>query len=499
MTTEGQLPGKATSLVIFVHGFNSGPECWDTLTTLMKGDAALTSQFHWECFDYQSKVLKGLFNMLSKVPDFDDITAKLDQYLCERFNAPYEELFLVGHSQGGLIIQAWLEKVIIDDARRLKTLRESIFLCTPTLGSTIATGARNVVFSLLSNPQERRLRVLDPVVAKTRRLVEERIVETSLRDSGHWTTPILSIWGQDDNVVSAVAAQASFDNVLTVDGDHSSVLKPVDRKDDRYTVLIGALLNPVGHRHVFEVERYETVIAVAPLADPNYVAKRGTLVENKQSDNYGSVTRRISFSAANTCVDLFRLNYQTGPAGFLQASFDEVGRKMGDAPPANEAPGDMAERWLRGENDITYDFRPVKGKTYEQVVEIWSGFDAGKRDVHFHFDGSARIREYRFTVDLTAYVAKGWTVSQSPKVYVDPAGTAEHEIGERRLTVNLVPAADGGCCGWPLDVGVEGFLRRDRGCRLGCGGASLKVLTHEQLSAILIRLPRVPVESQPNQ
>ncbi len=194
----------------------------------------------------------------------------------------------------------------------------------------------------------------------------------------------------------------------------------------------------IRERDQTEVERYETLIAVRPMDDPNYIARRGAVTTNKVADNVAHITRTVKFSPRNVSVDLFRFNYLTGRDGFLEASFDEVGRKLGTPMPVNEAPGDMKGRWNKGENDVIYDFRPLAGRTYCYDVKVWGGFTAGNRDVHFHFEGKARCSQYVFTVDLSAYIAKGWTVNRVPEVYIDPANTAEHQIGEQRLPSNRV-------------------------------------------------------------
>lgn len=437
-TLSPNLPQRK-SLIIFVHGFNSDPTCWDSLLKLMSEDPVMTAAFDWKRFSYDSKITYGLFNVLARLPDYEDITAKFDQFLADSFTSTYDQLYLVGHSQGGLIIQSWVGYIVTSNQAniRLRRVREIILLCTPTMGSTIASGLRKFIFSFRRDPQESRLQVLDATVAKTRRLVEERIVQTSLRDASHWTVPILSIWGQNDAVVSAASAQASFDNLLTVEGDHSTVLKPANILDSRYRVLANALLSPMGHRHVFEIDRYETAVTVQPLMLQSYVARRGDQIENKTSDNFATVRRTATISPRNKCTDLFRFNYLTGPKGFIEAAFDEVDRPLGDSPPPNEAPGDMRGRWLKGENDVIYDFRPVAGRTYTYNLRIWSGFDEGRRDVHFHFEGSMRIKEYAFSLDLSAYTSKGWRITRTPEVYIDPFGTAEHQIGEQRLSENL--------------------------------------------------------------
>jgi pimeloyl-ACP methyl ester carboxylesterase len=438
LTTTG-----SKSLAIFVHGINADYTSWDDLFKLMGEDPAMTSAFDWLPFKYQSKVFRGLLDIRSRIPDYDDITQELDQFITIEFTSTYKQLFLVGHSQGGLIIQSWLAKVLSENrGESLKSVREILFICTPTLGSDLASPLRKIVFSFIRDPQEERLRVLNSDVAKTRRFVEERVVQTYTRDATHCPVPIVSIWGAEDNIVTAAAAQASFDSILVMDGHHSSVLKPEDRNDTRYKLITSALLQPYGHRHVFEIDRYETSIAVEPLANPNYIAHIGGQEIARTSDNFARITRTVSFSDRNRCTDLFHFNYQTNKDGFLKPRFDLLNRELDESPPPNEAATDESGRWEKGGTDTTYDFRPAPGRTYAHTVDIWKGFDQGNRDVHFHFGPNVRCREYVFTVDLTAYVAAGWTVNQKPQLYRNPSATLEHDIREKREPQNLIPGCE---------------------------------------------------------
>ena len=443
------------SLAIFVHGINADHTSWDPLFGLMDGDAAMKAAFDWKAFPYDSKPLHGLLDIRYRIPDYDDITQHLDQYITANFTASYRQLFLVGHSQGGLILQAWLEKVLTGDrGESLKRLREVVFISTPTLGSALLSPLRKVVFSFIHDPQEASLRVFDSEVAKARRYVEEHVDQASTRDASHCPVPIVSFWGGEDNVVAAASAQASFGTTLEIEGHHSSVLQPEDRNDERYTLITSALLRPWGHRHIFEIDRYETVIAVQPLVNPEYTAVIGGEEVTRTADNVATITRTVAFSDRNVCTDLFHFNYQTNHDGYLKPRFDMLGRELDEAPPANEASTDESGRWEKGGIDTTYDFRPAAGKTYAHTVQVWKGFDAGNRDVHFHFGPNVRCGAYVFTVDVSAYVAAGWTVSREPQLYRDPSATLEHDIRERREPQNLVAGgvADGaGRWTWTLE------------------------------------------------
>ncbi len=440
MSSPSTIPVAGKSLAIFIHGINADYTSWDQLFKLMGKDPAMTSAFDWLPFKYQSKVFHGLLDIRSRLPDYDDITQQLDQFIGLNFTSRYKQLFLVGHSQGGLILQAWLAKVLTEGrGDTLKAVREILFICTPTLGSAIASPLRKLIFSFITDPQEERLRAFNSEVAKTRRYVEERVVQTYTRDATHCPVPIISIWGAEDNIVTSAAAQASFDSILVMDGHHSSVLKPTSLVDTRYQLISSALLQPYGHRHVFEIDRYETNIAVRPLADPNYVAEIGDQKVARTADNVAVITRTVSFSDRNRCTDLFHFNYQTNKEGYLKPGFEMLNRELDESPPPNEAATDESGRWGKGGTDTTYDFRPAPGRTYAHRVQVWKGFDQGNRDVHFHFGPNVRCRDYVFAVDLSAYVAAGWSVNQTPQLYRNPSATLEHDIREKREPANLIP------------------------------------------------------------
>jgi hypothetical protein len=163
---------------------------------------------------------------------------------------------------------------------------------------------RRALFSLIHDPQEADLRVFNTQVAETRRYVEEHVDQAYSRDSSHCPIPIISFWGGEDNVVTSASAQASFGKTLEIEGHHSSVLQPKDASDDRYKLITGTLVQPWGHRHIFEIDRYQTVIAVAPLANPQYIAILDGQPVTRTADNVATITRNVSFSAKNLCTDV---------------------------------------------------------------------------------------------------------------------------------------------------------------------------------------------------
>jgi pimeloyl-ACP methyl ester carboxylesterase len=93
------------SLVVFVHGIESNSQkCWGDLLDLMKKDPAITSAFDLLAFDYSSRVESTLFHPSRKLPEYGVIAKEFEGFLELNFTPAYDELYLCGHSQGGLII-----------------------------------------------------------------------------------------------------------------------------------------------------------------------------------------------------------------------------------------------------------------------------------------------------------------------------------------------------------------------------------------------------------
>jgi hypothetical protein len=126
--------------------------------------------------------------------------------------------------------------------------------------------------------------------------------------------------------VACESAQA-FEDPIALRGDHSHVIRPDDRDDERYRRVCDALLAPAGHRHVYEIDSYNTSIEVQPLAleKQTLTAQYGTPVRRERtvvSDNHARVTRAVTFSRSNRCMDLFRFKYRTKSNGFAKPRID---------------------------------------------------------------------------------------------------------------------------------------------------------------------------------
>lgn len=94
--------------VVFVHGFTSSPKMWKPFTELMAGDPDLGFVRPLP-FGYATKLVQ--LGPLKRIPSFDTVADSLKEYLDTEAEG-YRRLALVGHSQGGLVIQRCLTRLL---------------------------------------------------------------------------------------------------------------------------------------------------------------------------------------------------------------------------------------------------------------------------------------------------------------------------------------------------------------------------------------------------
>lgn len=432
-------------VILFIHGFGSTSKCWNPLLKLLREDKRVTERYDLEVWDYPTKWFE--INILGRIPRLQEIGRalhdKLDspEYHCR-------EVTLVGHSQGGLVIQAYLASVLEKgEGPKLGNLRQAIFLATPCAGSTTAMSLRLLLSSLFHNPQELTLRVLNPDVADIREVVRERVVGATSESATQWRVPIHAFCGMQDNIVPEASARGVFDSVKSVPGTHLTIHQPKNDRDERYTELVELLLDPGGHSHCFEIERYENLIKVEPRDPPETIE---TTRRNRPRwltfDNYGTLTRRVWFANANRCDEPFAVSYTTREGGYV------VGHM-------SHPRDDVTTSDVRGRNEETgeahsFKFVPKAREEFWVKVEIYNGFPRHARNVHFHPGNyDARLRLLIYELDLSAYLKAGYVFSEKPACYVQPRDVAHGDLCRLREGSRLqepVAASAEGVFRWEL-------------------------------------------------
>jgi pimeloyl-ACP methyl ester carboxylesterase len=219
--------------VVFVHGLFSSPGTWSHFDKLISADSALSNLTILH-FEYSSP--KFNFNPLRQIPDFDVIADNLRTYL-EIDAAEYSDLILVSHSQGGLIIQRFLARMVTD-ARglELERIRRVILFACPNSGSQIFMLARKR-FMIWRNPQERALRPINELVSGAEKIVINRIVHAEGPSTDSYPIKIIAYAGESDNIVTPTSAKGVFPDTGVIPGDHFSIIQPDSSTHRSYTTL----------------------------------------------------------------------------------------------------------------------------------------------------------------------------------------------------------------------------------------------------------------------
>ncbi len=424
--------------VVFVHGFGDTAACWDTLKGLLTTDAQFGSDFRFDCYSYDTKWFN--MNPLQRIPSLDDLGSAFGGYLKGRF-ADYPRLILVGHSQGGLVLQNYLmQKTLGREATDLAKIRSVVLFACPNLGSDIFSGVRKIAFSLSPNPQERTLRVLNDSIAFMRKYIQSNILSATRVTDTSCPIPFQAFWGASDAVVPMASARGDFSEAEALPGDHNSIIRPQGPSDQRYFKLKEALLTPVGHPAFYELDLIEARLEVAPFpSDPPYQARYGRTQRAVVTDNVARRYMKLYFAAGNRCERQYDIAYRTKNAGFV--------RFLTVREP-NDASGEANSRYDESGTDLVYSFTPKANEAFWMDVEIYKGFDEGNRNWHDHISNFVRCATHRFTLDLTAYLKAGYVISKEPEFRWGPVDVKhDDEVPDQRSQETRVdrrqPAEDG--------------------------------------------------------
>ena len=336
---------------------------------------------------------------------------------------------IVGHSQGGLIIQYYLTEQIKQQSEgRLPKIRQAIFFATPNLGSSTLSWLRPLLGYLpFVTHQERTLRVLNKEIYFLQKDVLKYIVATNYKGRQSFPIPIHCFYGNNDGIVTEPSAAGHFLNIDGLTGKHDTLKQPKDHGDERYWRFTELLTNPAGHHHIFEVDDYEVSIEVEPLGGIKTIpVKHGKTAREVETDNKASLKRTVRFSKRNICHDLFDIRYTTRQDGFIDPSRSHE----------NQAPLAQQSLYLDFGNHVTFQFRPEQEKPYWLNLGLLKAFDDGNRNVHFHFNGTSNIKKYGCTLDLRKYVGADYRFSEKPRLYFDPHEPPDHKECDKRIWEN---------------------------------------------------------------
>ncbi|MEV5323106.1 hypothetical protein AB0K67_03080 [Nonomuraea sp. NPDC052634] len=213
--------GKDRIYVVFIHGLFSSPKTWKHFEWTIRTDPDLSDKTTLLHFGYSSPFFITRFSR--KIPTFNDIADNLGSFLRSNV-ADGHKVFLVTHSQGGIVAQIFLSKALRNGASYdLSRISHLLMYACPNAGSKIALGLRRLL--LIRHPQEwlhRRMQADVPAIET----LEERC-----------PFPITACGGATDGVAPNVDATYPFRNRETVPGDHKSIIRPRGPSDESYQLF----------------------------------------------------------------------------------------------------------------------------------------------------------------------------------------------------------------------------------------------------------------------
>lgn len=224
--------------VVFVHGVRSSPGMWDSLARLVADDGDLAGVVSEPSprFGYATGIWPSLWQPLKVIPSISTAADSLKEYLVTEAGQ-FEDLVLVGHSQGGLVIQRCLVRMLSEGrGKELERVRRVVLLATPNTGSQLMLSMRRAL--VRGNPQEKELRPFEELVADTARIVLRDIINAPQTTTERSCRIPFSVYaGEQDKVVTRASAQALFPEAAVLPGDHFGIARPTSAEHRTFATV----------------------------------------------------------------------------------------------------------------------------------------------------------------------------------------------------------------------------------------------------------------------
>jgi hypothetical protein len=179
---------------------------------------------------------------MRRIPDLKDIADRLKTDLDGATLKDCSRIVLIGHSQGGLVIQRYLaEELSHGRGQELRRIRGVVMLATPNTGSQLFLSVRRFLDHIWYHPQERTLRPFNDQIEEMRKTILEQVVYASTNSDSTCPIPFHVYAGDQDGVVPAKSAKWFFPRAGTLPGDHTSIKNPQTRDAPVCTSIVRAL------------------------------------------------------------------------------------------------------------------------------------------------------------------------------------------------------------------------------------------------------------------
>jgi pimeloyl-ACP methyl ester carboxylesterase len=224
-------PTANTRLVLFVHGLGGtrygSKSTWGNFPRLLFEDFP-------ECDIalYEYSTLTGRFPFTRSV-SLDEESRVFADLVRDQLRA-YSTIILMGHSMGGLLCKAMIEKLVVrGDRNALARIGGLLLMATPQLGSLRVPG----FLSWLSFDAA-ALAAHNEFVTRINRCFEDHIaLDEEVHTLRKWTIPTWAVEGVSDRWVDPLSSGIGLPSSRrkVVRGSHTSIVKPTSRSADAYT------------------------------------------------------------------------------------------------------------------------------------------------------------------------------------------------------------------------------------------------------------------------
>lgn len=220
--------------IIFVHGLGGDVETWGQFPNLVKADIELEATAHFYNYPTPLFGLKLFYILQKSYQNLQDLAKGLRTEI-EHVHKDADEIILVGHSMGGLVIRQYLVDEYI--ARREPRVKKVILYAVPNEGTSLAKLVTNI--STYTNPHLMQLCLNSDFLD----LLNQNWASSTFYDKNEIDFTV--VVAGNDQIVNRKSAEGIFRHLIPEhirDEDHRSIVKPLSADSLAYKILRNAIL-----------------------------------------------------------------------------------------------------------------------------------------------------------------------------------------------------------------------------------------------------------------
>lgn len=410
--------------ILFVHGPDVPETIWSTLNDLLKSFKHINEKYSL-CVYQHDDSSTSLSNITYKFENW---------YKVQKKQLINSSIILIGHGLGGIIIQNFIVKKLINgQSNEFYNLRQILLFSTPHLGYNELSFNSRLLGMLTYKKTIKFIKIWNAEIIELNELIREYIIDTTEFNSYYRPVSIKSFSGKSDTIVNSISAKGYHSNFKELPGDYHSTLNPIDSKDILHREFISCLLVPPAHKGIYLIEELNVYIKVEPFLEGCIKIKYGEKDKTIYSDNYGLISRKLKFSSNNICFNPYTLRYGIENK---EGCIDAV-----TAGGENITSQENIDLYETKKLEYFFEFVPVNGNEFSLDVSLYKGFDQNFRDTHFHLgNGKAWYNKIKITLDLEGYRLREYDVNPLPILMLHPedSHSCNMRFAEREIS-HIIP------------------------------------------------------------